>query len=168
MLAANALDLEAAPGFGLNDAQADRLRLSSERIDGIAQGMEQVADFPEPIGEVMETTARPNGLKLQKVRVPLGVVFFVYESRPNVTADAAALCVKSGNAVILRGGKAAAHSSQAIVEILRTVAEEKGNDQKLERPGGRFAQRVATRRPAPPRAVLREGRRTCPHWGANS
>ncbi len=126
LLAANALDLEAAPGFGLNDAQADRLRLSSERIDGIAQGMEQVAEFPEPIGEVMETSSRPNGLQLQKVRVPLGVVFFVYESRPNVTADAAALCVKSGNAVILRGGKEAAHSSRAIVDILRTVAEEKG------------------------------------------
>ena len=126
LLAANALDLEAAPGFGLNDAQADRLRLTSERIEGIAQVMEQIALFPEPIGEVMETSARPNGLQLQKVRVPLGVVFFVYESRPNVTADAAALCVKSGNAVILRGGKEAAHSSRAIVDILRTVAEEKG------------------------------------------
>lgn len=126
LLAANALDLEAAPGFGLSDAQADRLRLTSERIDGIAQGMEQVAEFADPIGEVMETTARPNGLQLQKVRVPLGVVFFVYESRPNVTADAAALCVKSGNAVILRGGKEAAHSSRAIVDILRAVAEEKG------------------------------------------
>ena len=126
LLAANALDLEAAPGFGLSDAQADRLRLTSERIDGIAQGMEQVAEFAEPIGEVMETTSRPNGLQLQKVRVPLGVVFFVYESRPNVTADAAALCVKSGNAVILRGGKEAAHSSRAIVDILRAVAEEKG------------------------------------------
>ena len=126
LLTANSLDLEAAPGFGLSDAQADRLRLSSERIDGIAQGMEQVAEFPEPIGEVMETTTRPNGLQLQKIRVPLGVVFFVYESRPNVTADAAALCVKSGNAVILRGGKEAAHSSRAIVDILRGVAEEKG------------------------------------------
>ena len=126
LLAANALDLEAAPGFGLNDAQADRLRLTSERIEGIAQAMEQVALFPEPIGEVMETSARPNGLQLQKVRVPLGVVFFVYESRPNVTADASALCVKSGNAVILRGGKEAAHSSRAIVDILRTVAKEKG------------------------------------------
>ena len=126
LLAANALDLEAAPGFGLNDAQADRLRLTSERIEGIAQVMEQIALFPEPIGEVMETSVRPNGLQLQKVRVPLGVVFFVYESRPNVTADAAALCVKSGNAVILRGGKEAAHSSRAIVDILRTVAEEKG------------------------------------------
>ena len=126
LLAANALDLEAAPGFGLSDAQADRLRLTSERIDGIAQGMEQVAEFADPIGEVMETTSRPNGLQLQKVRVPLGVVFFVYESRPNVTADAAALCVKSGNAVILRGGKEAAHSSRAIVDILRAVAEEKG------------------------------------------
>ena len=126
LLAANALDLEAAPGFGLSDAQADRLRLTSERIDGIAQAMEQVAEFADPIGEVMETTSRPNGLQLQKVRVPLGVVFFVYESRPNVTADAAALCVKSGNAVILRGGKEAAHSSRAIVDILRAVAEEKG------------------------------------------
>lgn len=126
LLAANALDLEAAPGFGLSDAQADRLRLTSERIDGIAQAMEQVAEFADPIGEVMETTSRPNGLQLQKVRVPLGVVFFVYESRPNVTADAAALCVKSGNAVILRGGKEAAHSSRAIVDILRAVVEEKG------------------------------------------
>ncbi len=126
LLAANALDLEAAPGFGISDALADRLRLSSERIDGIAQGMEQVAEFAEPIGEVMETTSRPNGLQLQKVRVPLGVVFFVYEYRPNVTADAAAMCVKSGNAVILRGGKEAAHSSRAIVDILRAVAEEKG------------------------------------------
>jgi len=126
LLKANALDLAAAPGFGLSDAQADRLQLNAERIDGIAQGMEQVALFPEPIGEVIESSTRPNGLVLQKVRVALGVVFFIYESRPNVTADAAALCVKSGNAVILRGGKEAAHSSRAIVDILRTVAEEQG------------------------------------------
>lgn len=126
LLKANALDLAAAPSFGLSDAQADRLRLNPERIEGIAQAMEQVALLPEPIGEVIESSSRPNGIELQKVRVPLGVVFFIYESRPNVTADAAALCVKSGNAVILRGGKEAAHSSRAIVDILRSVAEEQG------------------------------------------
>ena len=126
LLEANALDLEAAPGFGLSDSQADRLRLNPERIEGIAQAMEEVALLPEPIGEVIEASVRPNGIELQKVRVPLGVVFFIYESRPNVTADAAALCVKSGNAVILRGGKEAAHSSRAIVDILRAVAEAHG------------------------------------------
>ncbi|MDG2207031.1 MAG: glutamate-5-semialdehyde dehydrogenase [Pirellulales bacterium] len=126
LLEANALDLEAAPGFGLSDAQADRLRLNPERIEGIARAMEEVALLPEPIGEVIESSVRPNGIELQKVRVPLGVVFFIYESRPNVTADAAALCVKSGNAVILRGGKEAAHSSRAIVDILRGVAEAHG------------------------------------------
>ena len=126
LLEANALDLEAAPGFGLSDAQADRLRLNPERIEGIAQAMEEVALLPEPIGEVIESSVRPNGIELQKVRVPLGVVFFIYESRPNVTADAAALCVKSGNAVILRGGKEAAHSSRAIVDILRAVSESHG------------------------------------------
>jgi len=126
LLEANVLDLEAAPGFGLSDAQADRLRLNPERIEGIAQAMEEVALLPEPIGEVIESSVRPNGIELQKVRVPLGVVFFIYESRPNVTADAAALCVKSGNAVILRGGKEAAHSSRAIVDILRGVAETHG------------------------------------------
>ena len=103
LLAANVCDLEAAPGFGLTEAQSDRLRLTPERIESIAEGMRQVAKLPEPIGEIIETTIRPNGLKIQKVRVPLGVVFFVYESRPNVTADAAALCLKSGNAVIQIG-----------------------------------------------------------------
>ena len=115
---ANALDLEAAPGFGLSDAQIDRLRLTDERIEGIAAALEEVALLPDPLGEVIHSTVRPNGLEVQKIRVPLGVVFFIYESRPNVTADAAALCVKSGNAVILRGGKEAAHSSRAIVELL--------------------------------------------------
>ncbi len=126
LLEANKRDLAAAPGFGLTDAQADRLKLSLERIDGIATGMEQVAALPDPIGEIIESSVRPNGLDVQKVRVPLGVIFFVYESRPNVTADAAALCVKSGNAVILRGGKEAAHSSRAIVDVLAEVADEVG------------------------------------------
>lgn len=126
ILAANEKDLAAAPGYGLTEAQTDRLRLNADRIDGIGGGLEQVATLPDPIGEVFESTIRPNGLEISKVRVPLGVVFFVYESRPNVTADAAAICVKSGNAVILRGGKEAAHSSRVIVDILRTTAAELG------------------------------------------
>jgi glutamate-5-semialdehyde dehydrogenase len=126
ILAANQLDLQAAPGFGLTDAQTDRLKLSPERVAGIAAGMEHVVALPDPIGEVIDSSPRPNGLSVQKIRVPLGVIFFIYESRPNVTADAAALCVKSGNAVILRGGKEAAHSSRAIVDIMIDVAAETG------------------------------------------
>ncbi len=126
LLEENARDLEAAPDFGLTEAQADRLKLSPERIADIAQGLQQVAMLPNPIGEIMQSSVRPNGLDVQKVRVPLGVIFFIYESRPNVTADAAALCVKSGNAVILRGGKEAAHSSRAIVQVLNQVAAAAG------------------------------------------
>jgi glutamate-5-semialdehyde dehydrogenase len=123
---ANSIDLAAAPGYGLTDAAIDRLRLTPKRIEEIAAGLEQVASLPDPIGEVIRSTNRPNGLQIDKIRVPLGVVFFIYESRPNVTADAAAICVKSGNAVILRGGKEAIHSSQAIVDILHEAAEEVG------------------------------------------
>jgi glutamate-5-semialdehyde dehydrogenase len=123
---ANAQDLAAASGYGLTDAEIDRLRLTPARIEAIAVGLEEVASLPEPIGEIMHSTVRPNGLQIDKVRVPLGVVFFIYESRPNVTADAAAICVKAGNAVILRGGKEAAHSSQAIVEALAEAAAEVG------------------------------------------
>lgn len=122
--AANARDLAAAPDYGLTDGQIDRLRLSPERIEGIAAALEEIAALPEPIGEIIESSIRPNGLEVQKVRVALGVVFFIYESRPNVTADAAALCVKSGNAVILRGGKEAAHSSRAIVDLLSEALAE--------------------------------------------
>ena len=124
--AANAHDLTAAPTYGLTDAQTDRLRLDQTRIQGIADGLRQIAMMSDPISEIIESTRRPNGLQVSKVRVPLGVVFFIYESRPNVTADAAALCVKSGNAVILRGGKEAAHSSRAIVDIMGQVAAESG------------------------------------------
>src|SRR6476469_6226566 len=119
---ANERDLAAAPDYGLTDAAIDRLRLNRKRIDEIAVGLEQIAELADPIGELIRTTNRPNGLRIEKVRVPLGVVFFIYESRPNVTADAAAICVKSGNAVILRGGKEAAHSSRAVVDILTEVA----------------------------------------------
>lgn len=126
LLAANALDLEAAPTFGLSEAQTDRLKLDASRIAGIASGLREIATLPDPIGEIISGGRRPNGLEIRKVRVPLGTVFFIYESRPNVTADAAAICVKSGNAVILRGGKEASHSSQAIVETLKRSAIEFG------------------------------------------
>ncbi len=126
LIDANALDLAAAPGYGLSPAAIDRLRLTEKTIDEIALGLEAVAALPDPVGEVIESSIRPNGLAILKTRVPLGVVFFIYESRPNVTADAAAICIKSGNAVILRGGKEAAHSSRAIVDILSECAGDDG------------------------------------------
>jgi glutamate-5-semialdehyde dehydrogenase len=124
LLAANELDLQKARDEGLHDAVLDRLRLTPQRIEGIAEGLRQLAYLPRPVGEVIESSVRPNGLQVMKVRVPLGVVFFIYESRPNVTADAAAICLKSGNAVILRGGKEAFHSSSVIVEILQEIARQ--------------------------------------------
>jgi glutamate-5-semialdehyde dehydrogenase len=126
VLAANDRDLRAASGYGLTAAQVDRLRLTSDRIHGIAVALEEVAQLRDPIGQVIDSKVRPNGLTINKVRVPLGVVFFIYESRPNVTADAAAICVKAGNAVILRGGKEAFHSSAAIVGLLKESACEAG------------------------------------------
>ena len=126
IITANEKDIAAAPGFGLTDAMVDRLRLDPARIGGIATGLSEIAALPDPIGEVLEGFTRPGGLQIQKRRVPIGVVFFIYESRPNVTADAAGICVKSGNAVILRGGKEAIHSSKAIVEILAQTAADCG------------------------------------------
>ena len=126
ILAANRLDVAAAPGYGLSAAAIDRLLLDPKRVEGIAAGVEAVATLPDPVGEVIEESVRPNGLVVKKVRVPLGVVFFVYESRPNVTADAAAVALAAGNAIILRGGKEAAHSSRRIVESMRTAIAEQG------------------------------------------
>ena len=126
ILEANLKDLDAAPGYGLTDASVDRLRLDETRLQGIASALREIVALPDPVGEVISGFTRPGGLRIQKTRVPLGVVFFIYESRPNVTADAAAICVKSGNAVILRGGKEAIHSSQAIVEVLSRTAENSG------------------------------------------
>ena len=126
ILAANEKDIHAAPGYGLTEAQTDRLRLSPDRIEGIAGALREVGMLPDPVGQIMDSSIRPNGLVVQKVRVPLGVVFFIYESRPNVTADAAAICAKSGNAVILRGGKEAANSSREIVDIINQVGCEHG------------------------------------------
>ena len=118
ILAANARDVAAAPEFGLNAAAMDRLTLNAARVASAAEGLRLVAALPDPIGQVLEEGARPNGLKVLKIGVPIGVVFFIYESRPNVTIDAAGLCVKSGNAVILRGGKEAIHSNTALHRIL--------------------------------------------------
>lgn len=126
LLQVNRRDLEAAPGYGLKDAEIDRLRLNTERIGEIVNALEEVAMFPDPIGRVIESNVRPNGLDVQKIRVPLGVVFFIYESRPNVTPDAAAICVKSSNAVILRGGKEAFHSNLAFADILKNCARKTG------------------------------------------
>ena len=126
LIAANDLDIAAAPEFELSDAAIDRLRLTPKRIDEMATALEEIAMFPDPVGQVIESSVRPNGIEVQKVRVPLGVVFFIYESRPNVTSDAAAICVKSGNAVILRGGKEAKHSNAAIVRLLTQATSEFG------------------------------------------
>jgi len=118
ILAANAQDLAAAKADDKNTAFLDRLALDAQRLEKVALALEEVASLPDPIGEVVETWRRPNGLKVEKVRLPLGVVLMIYESRPNVTADAAALCLKSGNAVILRGGSEAARSNHAIARAL--------------------------------------------------
>ncbi|MCC2979310.1 glutamate-5-semialdehyde dehydrogenase [Sphingomonas sp. IC4-52] len=114
ILAANATDVARAKAAGLTDAMLDRLRLDEARVAGMAAGIATVATLPDPVGEVIDTTVRPNGLELSRVRVPIGVIGIIYESRPNVTADAAALCVMSGNAAILRGGSEASESNAAI------------------------------------------------------
>jgi glutamate-5-semialdehyde dehydrogenase len=118
LLAANERDLAAASEVGLSAAQIDRLRLTAARIKSAANGMREVAALPDPVGRVLEGGVRPNGLRVTKVGVPLGVILFIYESRPNVTVDAAALAVKSGNALILRGGKEALHSNTALHRVL--------------------------------------------------
>ena len=126
ILAANAADLEAAMAAGLRPALLDRLALDEGRIAGIVEGVRQVAALPDPIGAVTKMDTRPNGLTIGKRRVPLGVIGIIYEARPNVTVDAAALCLKSGNAALLRGGKEAFHSNQAFAAVLRDALEEAG------------------------------------------
>ena len=126
ILAANAVDMEAGRQRGLSAAMLDRLMLDDDRIEGMAAGLEAIAELPDPLGKVIAEWQRPNGLRIQRVAVPLGVIGIIYESRPNVTADAAALCIKSGNAVILRGGSESFHSSRAIHACLAAGLEEAG------------------------------------------
>ncbi|SHF97885.1 glutamate-5-semialdehyde dehydrogenase [Devosia limi DSM 17137] len=118
ILAANARDIEAATAKGISKAFLDRLALDDQRIDGIIAAVRTIAELPDPVGTTIAEWDRPNGLHIQRVRTPLGVIGVIFESRPNVTADAGALCIKSGNAVILRGGSDSFHSSQAIVECM--------------------------------------------------
>ena len=126
IIAANERDMRAARERELSDAMLDRLMLDEGRVEAMAAGIETIIGLPDPVGRVREEWERPNGLRIQRVAVPLGVIGIIYESRPNVTADAAALCVKSGNAVILRGGSESFHSSQAILECLHAGLEKAG------------------------------------------
>ena len=126
ILAANQADMTAARAAGMRPSLQDRLVLDAGRIAGIVDGVRQVAALPDPIGETTRMSTRPNGLVIGKRRVPLGVIGIIYEARPNVTVDAAALCLKSGNTVILRGGKEAFHSNQAFVSIMRDALESAG------------------------------------------
>ena len=118
ILAANQLDLQAAQGH-ISDVMLDRLRLTPERVQGMAQGIRDVVQLPDPVGRVIEEHTRSDGLLIQKVSVPMGVIAIIYESRPNVTSDAAALALKSGNVCILRGGKEAFRSANSIVDALK-------------------------------------------------
>src|SRR5271166_6927388 len=119
ILDANARDLDEAESAGLSPALRDRLALDPKRLEAIAAGLEAIADLPDPVGRVLASWTRPNGLAIERVAVPLGVIGIIYESRPNVTADAGGLSLKSGNAAILRGGSESFHSSRALVAALR-------------------------------------------------
>jgi len=131
ILAANAQDLEAARAKGTTGAMLDRLTLDAKRLSGIANALREVAALPDPVGQVTRQETRPNGIRVQRVRVPLGVIAMIYEARPNVTADAAALCIKAGNGVILRGGSEAIHSNTAIAASLRRALRGAGLDEAV-------------------------------------
>ena len=128
ILTANGLDLADARKNGMSDTLQDRLSLSPERIESMAAALEEIVKLPDPVGEMNDIRLRPNGLRVGMMRIPLGVIAIIYESRPNVTADAAGLCLKSGNAVILRGGSEAFRSNQAIVEALHRGIARRGGD----------------------------------------
>lgn len=126
ILSANEQDMAAARQKGMNDTMLDRLRLTKERLEDAAAGIRDIAELPDPVGRVLSDEMRPNGLRLVKTSVPIGVIAVIYEARPNVTADSAALCLKSGNAVILRGGKEAIRSNIALASVMRAALEETG------------------------------------------
>ncbi|MFN5578812.1 MAG: aldehyde dehydrogenase family protein, partial [Akkermansiaceae bacterium] len=120
ILSENQKDLTAGQEKGLSSAMIDRLKLDSSRLEAVASALEHVATLPDPVGQVLEDWTQPNGLRIEQIRVPIGTIGIIYESRPNVTADAAALCFKTGNATILRGGSEAIHSNRAIASALST------------------------------------------------
>ena len=126
ILAANSLDLEAAVKNGMSASLQDRLRLTAERVKGIADGVADVIKLEDPIGSADSSAVRPNGMRITKIRVPLGTIGIIFEARPNVTVDAAALCLKTGNTVILRGGKEAYNSNKCLCEIMREAIEKSG------------------------------------------
>ncbi len=126
ILQENEKDIAAAREHGITEVMVDRLRLTSERIQGIADACVQLVNLEDPVGEVLQGSTRPNGMKITKIRVPMGVVGIIYESRPNVTVDAATLCIKSGNAAILRGGKEAIHSNRILMNTMRDAVQEVG------------------------------------------
>src|SRR3954468_826777 len=126
ILAANREDLEAAAAGGMEPGPLDRLRLTADRIGAMAAGLRQVASLPDPVGEVLDGWVRPNGLEIQRVRVPLGVVAIIYENRPNVTSDAAGLCIKAGNAALLRGSSSALRSNLVVTAVFRDALVKHG------------------------------------------
>jgi glutamate-5-semialdehyde dehydrogenase len=126
ILAANGRDIEAAKAAGMSSALQDRLLLNDARVEAMAKGLDDIAKLPDPVGAEIERWQRPNGLEISRVRVPIGIIGVIYEARPNVTADAGALCIKSGNVVVLRGGSDSFHSSRAIVELLRRALKDAG------------------------------------------
>jgi glutamate-5-semialdehyde dehydrogenase len=128
ILDANRKDIATAQDNGLNKAMTDRLRFTPERIAGMAEGIRQVMELPDPVGEILEETTRPNGIRLVKRRVPIGVIGIIYESRPNVTIDCAVLCLKSGNACILRGGKEAFHTNTYLAKLIQQALKDTGID----------------------------------------
>ena len=126
LIAANEVDMKNGAAKGLSSAMLDRLKLDPKRVKAMADGLRHVVTLPDPAGEILSTTTRPNGIRIDKVSVPLGVIGFIYESRPNVTVDAAGLCLKAGNAVILRGGSEAIHSNQALADCIIAAGKSKG------------------------------------------
>ena len=126
LLEANAKDLENATAKGISGAMFDRLKLDEKRVEAIAVGIDEVTELPDPVGQILDDWSRPNGIRIQQVRVPIGTIGIIYESRPNVTADAAVLCFKTGNATILRGGSEAIHSNRAIAEALQAGGAKAG------------------------------------------
>ena len=126
LISENRKDIEFAKKKRLSKALIDRLTLNQKRVTEMAQGLVEVAALPDPVGEIVRMWQRPNGMSVGKMRVPIGVIGIIYESRPNVTADAAGLCLKAGNAVVLRGGSEAIHSNRAIVKVLRDAAKKQG------------------------------------------